>query len=287
MLLAFPGLFTSDTYCARRRAGSIRLLARVPGTRFENYLVAEYILRHAWSQIWKLHLPGPTAISHEPTFLENTPGCTVLRMAERIQSCHTDPASHVGDCPERLRGIALPPGILRQDVAGDGLVRSFEPEARASEQPTVTARPDQVRASWPPLPLRCAELQKGLRVGNRLMPRPAHESGDIRIARVPFEDRRGIAGLRFQQHQPWRFYVDLCLHGADQDFCRVVQRVRLFDPCPERVVKRDPDATVGRISAQRVSDLLENVFALLLRKLLEERLEWGSDIDEPLPEIPW
>jgi hypothetical protein len=54
-------------------------------------------------------------------------------MAECMESSHADSPSHVENGSKSLSGIAPAPRILRQHIAGDSSLRSFETEPGASQ----------------------------------------------------------------------------------------------------------------------------------------------------------
>jgi hypothetical protein len=89
------------------------VFARVVLPRVERQSVAECIWLNAWRQIRKFHLPRRRVIADEPALLENASRGPVFRMGERTQSGHTGPTGHIDDGRQRLRGIALSPGVCR------------------------------------------------------------------------------------------------------------------------------------------------------------------------------
>jgi hypothetical protein len=110
---------------------------RFSAAEWERWPAGPYLIRSrsdgrllgGWSEIREFRLLGPAAILHEPAFFKDPPRCAVLWMAECMEPCHADSPSHVDNSPKSLSGIALPPSILRQHIAGGSSLRSFETEA--------------------------------------------------------------------------------------------------------------------------------------------------------------
>jgi hypothetical protein len=90
----------------------------------------------------------------------------MLWMTESVEPYYSDLASHVDDRSQSLGGIALSPPVFRQHIAGDSQVGFFESETRASQEPPVSARPDQIRTRRPSDPLLRAEPHEGLCLGH-------------------------------------------------------------------------------------------------------------------------
>ena len=63
----------------------------------------------------------------------------MLWMAESVKPPYPDVASHVDHRSQSLGGIAVPPRVLRQHVAGDSPAGFLESETRTSEEPPITA----------------------------------------------------------------------------------------------------------------------------------------------------
>lgn len=194
-----------------RRVGSIWFLARLPRSSIEDQVVAHHILKHGWCKVRKFRLLRPTVIARESALLQNPPRCAVLRMTERVDPNNIDLAGHLHHCLQRFGGIPLPPSILRKDVAGYRFGRPFESQARASEQPAVRTRPDQVGPSRRTFPLGRTERQESPGISNRLMSWPSHVSRHLRITSVTFEHCVSIGHCRSGQNEPSCFKLQGCL----------------------------------------------------------------------------
>jgi hypothetical protein len=150
----------------------------------------------------------------------------MLGVAEGVKTLHVDLLCDVDHGAQGFGGVPETPRILRQHVAGYGLCQmvAFKPEACTPEHSIVGTRADQVRTSRPPSPFRCAESEKALGIGNRLMPRPSHIPGDIRIARVSVEDYGCVGKRRRRQRESSRFDASRSFHA--RHLCSGVRAVR-------------------------------------------------------------
>ena len=105
-------------------------------------------------------------------------------MTQRMQAANTRLAGDCDDGSERLRSVPMAPCIPGQHVTSHSSSRILEIQACTAEKLTGS-RFDEVWTCRPAKPFRLAGCEKGSRIFNRLMPWPAQEFGDLRIARVP------------------------------------------------------------------------------------------------------
>src|SRR5678816_2982450 len=94
-------------------------------------------------------------------------------MTEGVEPFDAEPGCQVAHGDQRLGGVALPPRVAREHVAGGGLDARLESEAGAADERTVGARLDHVGARRPARPFAVAEVDERARVLDGLVRRPS------------------------------------------------------------------------------------------------------------------
>lgn len=123
----------------------------------------------------------------------------MVRVTQSVDLRQTQLRSKVHHRAQGFRSVSASPGVLGKHVARRGDVFSLETQSRTSEQFIVALGLNQIWPSGPCHPLAVTEGQKRLGFRDRTMHRPAEESRDFGVTRVPSEDLRGIEHSRFSK----------------------------------------------------------------------------------------